>query len=86
MFLAAGVVLLTYLVYVDIQAGLYQASETLRFESKPPAGPSLLKSAIRSGIEKAVRFETRRAPATSRIEIPRIGLSSVVVEESIPAI
>ena len=79
-FLAAGAVLLTYWVYVDIQARLYQASETLRFESKPPASPSLMRSAIRRGIEKAVRLETRRAPATSRIEIPRIGLSSVVVE------
>jgi LPXTG-site transpeptidase (sortase) family protein len=44
------------------------------------ASPSLLRSAIRRGIEKAVRLETHRAPANSRIEIPRIGLSAVVVE------
>lgn len=89
LFFAGGCLTLAYCALVYFEASLYQASQAGRFEKAPkPSEPAAstsspvgrrLDAVIRGTIEKAVGARSRQA-AVSRIEIPRLGISSVVVE------
>jgi sortase A len=90
LFLIGGGLMLAYCAFVCFEASLYQASQARRFEEAPrPSEPGATKvgsaaahkldAAVRRTIEKAVGAGSRPA-AVSRIEIPRLGISSVVVE------
>jgi len=66
-FFVAGCAALGYCAFVYFEARIYQASETLPFE-KP----------VQPGVDATIPVQTG-API-SRIEIPRLGVSAIVVE------
>ncbi|HEY6346140.1 MAG TPA: class D sortase [Bryobacteraceae bacterium] len=83
-FLLSGCLLLGYLALMYLEARLYQALETRRLENPPKTPATTVRAAIERTLEKASEKATGLPSgtlrSTSRIEIPRIGISSAIVE------
>jgi sortase A len=81
LFLLAGCGALGYSVFTYFQAGLYQVLETRRFEAR--LGPNPNHAAQTSSEIQNTFLNLIPGPddsSVSRIEIPRIGISAMVVE------
>jgi sortase A len=83
-FLLSGCLLLGYCVLVYFEARLYQAIEIRPLEntSAPPSGSvaTAIERTLERTVAKAARLPSGSRRSTGRIEIPRIGISSVIVE------
>jgi sortase A len=87
-FLLSGCLLLGYCALVYFEARLYQALETRRLENPPKTPATTPATTVRAAIERTLERAAEKATglpsgtlrSTSRIEIPRLGISSAIVE------
>jgi sortase A len=83
-FLSSGGLLLGYCALVYFEARLYQALETRRLENPPKTRATTVTAAVQRTLERAAEKATGLPSgtlhSTSRIEIPRLGISSAIVE------
>jgi sortase A len=80
-FLAGGCLALVYCGFAYFEAALYQASEISRLANIVPAANS---PQTRKAMEVALRGGIREGSSFGRIDIPRIGVSSVMIEGVTP--
>lgn len=84
LFLLAGCLTLGFSAFVYIQASLYQVSEARQFENTLSSASPALEMAPQRELQTTLRTPTQDGSPIGRIEIPRIGVSAVVVEGVTP--
>jgi sortase A len=78
-FLLAGLLALGYCTLVWFQAGFYQTYENWRFESRVKSAPPPVPAAP-GHFQRVPHFAVTDGSLFGRIEIPRIGVSVMIVE------